>query len=314
MIGYRIAIKKFFQWLEYHNKRDYKWKYKKYPLKAEFIETTIMKPNHINKKKRKGDILVPDDIKKLVSVAKNQRNKAMVWVLFDAGLRASELLMMNYNDVSFDKDDYCWISVTGKTGPRDVLLVPSTIHLRRWLEQHPTKERNSPLWCNIASNSKNERLSYRHLAKNLFKLKEKAKLDKPINPHWFRHSSCTLYAQNLTEAQMCEKYGWIQGSKMPRTYVLMSGKHTKEAILRMYGKSTREDNKKLVDIIKCIRCNHINPPEVDYCEKCHFALTQEALLKIKEQRESEQKELIKLIVESGLIDKLIDQRVKELQN
>jgi site-specific recombinase XerD len=310
--GYRVTIKKFFQWLIFHNKKDYEWKYSEYPDKVKFIKTG-MKKNNEDKDKKKGNLLTPEDIKELVNVCKNERDKALVWVMFDSGCRIGELLGMNYGDVSFDEDGYCWISVTGKTGFRNVLLVPSSIHLKRWLDQHPTKKNSDSLWCCLASNYHHSRLSYRHVRLLLLELKEKAKLDKPVNPHNFRHSEATITAQHLTEAQSSMKHGWVQGSSMPRTYFHLSGKDTKDAILRMYGKTIKQDKGSILEIIKCIRCNHENPPEKDFCEQCNLPLTQKAMLKVKEEKEKQQKELIELIVKSGVMDKLVEQKVKELE-
>ena len=42
-------------------------------------------------------------------------------------------------------------------------------------------------------------------------------------------------ANHLTEFQMNQYFGWIQGSDMPSTYVHMSGKNVDEALLRMNG-------------------------------------------------------------------------------
>lgn len=39
--------------------------------------------------------------------------------------------------------------------------------------------------------------------------------EKPVNPHHFRHSRATYLANYLTEAQMCEWFGWVHGSRVP---------------------------------------------------------------------------------------------------
>ncbi len=54
--------------------------------------------------------------------------------------------------------------------------------------------------------------------------KERVGLEKPVNPHHFRHSRATFLASKFTESQMCEWFGWVQGSDRPATYVHMSGR------------------------------------------------------------------------------------------
>ncbi|MBW2965283.1 tyrosine-type recombinase/integrase, partial [Candidatus Woesearchaeota archaeon] len=64
---------------------------------------------------------------------------------------------------------------------------------------------------------------------------EKAGIRKKCNPHAFRHSRATYMANHLTEFQMNQYFGWIQGSDMPSTYVHMSGREVDDAILAMNG-------------------------------------------------------------------------------
>ncbi|MEA3378864.1 MAG: hypothetical protein U9Q69_04460 [Nanoarchaeota archaeon] len=49
------------------------------------------------------------------------------------------------------------------------------------------------------------------------KLFKEAGVDKKHNPHTFRHSRASYLANYLTEFQMNQYFGWVQGSDMPST-------------------------------------------------------------------------------------------------
>jgi len=69
---------------------------------------------------------------------------------------------------------------------------------------------------------------------------QKAGIDKPINPHHFRHSRATDLAKKLTEAQLCQYMGWIQSSREAATYIHLSGRDMDKAILTLHGLAEEE--------------------------------------------------------------------------
>ncbi len=72
------------------------------------------------------------------------------------------------------------------------------------------------------------------------RIAEKAGIKKRIHPHLFRHSRSTHLAKHLTEAQMKQYLGWVQGSDMAAIYVHLSGRDVDDALLRCTGYSQSE--------------------------------------------------------------------------
>ena len=62
---------------------------------------------------------------------------------------------------------------------------------------------------------------------------EGAGIEKPVDPHHFRHSRATYLANYLTEAQMCEWFGWVRGSRVPGRYVHLSSRDIDRACKTM---------------------------------------------------------------------------------
>ncbi len=133
-------------------------------------------------------LITPEELNALINATQNERDRALVPVLFEAALRPGELLTMCVGSVQFNAD-YCIITVNGKTGIKRIPLVVSTKPLLDWLQKHPrSKDADAPLWASLGNNSKGECVSYYYMRKMLKTLGKRANLKKDIWPYVFRHS------------------------------------------------------------------------------------------------------------------------------
>jgi len=118
-----------------------------------------------------------------------------------------------------------------------------------------------------------------------------------MNPHNFRHSRATFFANHLTEAQMKEYFRWTQGSKMAAIYVHLSGRDVDEAILKVYGKKNMENKEQSILTPKdCQRCEETNPSENKFCSRCSMPLDKETIIEVVEndlQRKEADSHLLK---------------------
>jgi site-specific recombinase XerC len=89
------------------------------------------------------------------------------------------------------------------------------------LNKHPNPEKDAPLWCKIQQSSADDQLGYRYIrGKFLQKNMDRAGIDKPSNPHHYRHSRASHLATELKEAQLCEWFGWVHNSDVPARYLI----------------------------------------------------------------------------------------------
>ncbi len=152
-------------------------------------------------------------------------------------------------------------------------------------------------------------MEYQTFRKIIKRAAEKAGINKRVFPYILRHSRATVLANHLTEALMCEYFGWVQGSDSPRTYVHLSGRDIDRAISRIYGLEEEEQKDAEVKPKKCPRCGYINASTDIYCGRCGLILDESVRLKMEMEEQEYVKELLKIILENpDLLAKVQERR------
>lgn len=313
---YKIMLKRFYKWLKDTGDT--------YPEEVKWIKARIKLTE--TKLPANGDLLTEAEIHKLINTAEHTRDKALISVLYESGARVGEIATLQIGNIKFDEYGAI-LYVEGKTGARPIRILSSTPYLMTWLENHPFKnDKESPLWINIGSVRHNLSMRYGSIRIILKTLFTKAGINKRFNPHMFRHSRASFLADHLTEFQMNQYFGWIQGSKMPATYVHMNGTQTEASILRLNGIEIGEKNaQRSLNPIICPRCTTINAHDAKFCNKCAGILDPKTASELEQKKAAEQtirkgsdevmnclmrdQEFLKLFVnkikELGLADKIV---------
>jgi len=249
--------------------------------KEELDKFTLTIKRH---EERLPEILSEDTIKKMVQVASevDWRDAALLGVAYETAARPNELQSMLIKDVVETPYGFR-VSLKGKTGERRLPVVLFASTLKKWLMIHPfAKDPEKPVFCSLASNYLGEFLSYSHFSKIFKKYAKKAGVKNGINPYIFRHSRLTVMAKHMTEAELCEFAGWIQGSKMARVYVHLSGRDIEDKYLQIYGLKEREDENNKTKLVTCMRCQMQNNEIEKFCVRCGYPLTSEAAREVLE--------------------------------
>lgn len=271
---YLLTLKVFFKYL-----RDTE----EYPPEVKWIKLKKIR----NHKKLPRDLITIEDAKLLANNTNNPRDRCFIIVLYESGARINELLELKIRDVEFDKYG---VKVTlpdsGKTGARKLPLIASAPAISDWLNHHPKRnDKHKPLFCGIWSKNIGETLDYRTIYEVLKDARNKAGLDKPVNPHHFRHSRATELAQRLTEAQLCQFMGWVIGSREAATYVHLSGRDLNDAVLEMYGIKRIEDRVEKFKPIECPRCGIKNDPAAKFCNSCSLGLDEKTMIEYDNKKD-----------------------------
>ena len=266
---YKRCIKQFYIWLS--DKKEYS-------TNPTFLETfryiKKIKTPDPKQKHETQDLLTDDDIELLLNKGcTSEFERAILYVLFETGCRIGELLTLRIKDIQEDND--VWIlNVTGKTGSRPIPIIYSIPHLVRWLELHPKKnDKESPLWVSSHNGWWGEPLRYIGARKLINRCFKQAGITKRNNPHWWRHSRCTIDAKDptYTDTVLCSKHG--HSPQVAKGYRHITANDVINSARRSAGLVQKEDVKsKLLLPQQCKKCMEINIHNAKYCMKCGKSL------------------------------------------
>ena len=254
-----IDIRLFFKWLKPDN--DFFEGIKTKPQKNRLPTTELMKQ---------------DDVVQMLTACENQRDRALITILWDSGARVGEILNLNIRDVQMDQYGAV-VVVDGKTGMRRLRLINAVPDLQLWLNQHPDKNNpDAPLFVTSRKyGGESRRLDIRTVQNMLKTIAEHAGITKNIHPHAFRHGRLTeLVKMGFRESELRIIAGWEDDSKMPATYIHMSGDDVESKMLAAHG-IIEEDIEEVKDNLQpavCPRCTIKNPADAKYCSACSMIL------------------------------------------
>ena len=129
--------------------------------------------------------LTAEEVERLRSACESERDLAIIECLYSTAVRASELLQLDRDDISFDRDD---IIVLGKGNKERItyLNAKSHIHLQNYLSMRT--DDNPALF--VSSKAPHERLTRRGLEDLINRIAASANVEK-VHPHRFRRTSAT---------------------------------------------------------------------------------------------------------------------------
>jgi len=145
--------------------------------------------------KRLPLFLTIDEVKQLLeapdlSTPQGQRDRALMELLYASGLRLSELVSLNLEQIDFDTLE---IRVRGKGAKERVVLMgePAAKALHIYLSQGRPKLLGKKGTSALFLNRYGERLSERWVQITLEEYAEEAGIDKRVHPHLLRHTFAT---------------------------------------------------------------------------------------------------------------------------
>jgi site-specific recombinase XerD len=298
---YRVALKKFFRWLR---------QTEEYPPEVRWLRSTMKN----GRTKLPEEILTQQEVQAIIVAARTARDRAFIAVLYESGCRIGEVLSLRMRQVQQHPHGF-QITVSGKTGNRRLLLIASAPYLTAWLNQHPRREDpQSPLWP--ISDYRSSGMSYGRACDVIKATAKRAGVRTAVNPHNFRHSRATHLANHLTEAQMKEYFGWVQGSDMASIYVHLSGRDIDNALLKLNNIQVPEDGNSTngFSLRACQRCSLANPPGNKFCSRCGAPLDEQTAREIvqRDLDRSRADQIMDSLIQDQEFRAVLERKLKEL--
>ena len=223
---------------------------------------------HPAKDKKPEEIVSPEELDMLLGATRNERDKALISMLYDSGCRIGELLTLRVKDIEFDNYGMK-LTVKGKTGVRKVRVIGKSVTLT--LQYKDKFNRSIPDDFFFIQIKGRGPLKWNDVNMMLYKVSKRAGIKRRIHPHLFRHTRATILAKDLKEAPLEATMGWVHGSRMSRVYVNLSDEQVDDAVLKVYGIEKQKggmESKILYESKICVRCGTENPSVNEFCSKC----------------------------------------------
>ncbi len=280
----------------------------------EDLASRIKRKEPTNNELTRDDLLSVDEVMRLVSVAMNDRDPALIMCHLDLACRPEELLAQTIGDFIRDAWGIRVEMRRSKTFTRSPHLSFSLPYVSRWLNVHPLKDDpNAPMWLDLNKFRKGivvpiDNYAYNRILDRLFK-RAKIKKRKRFSPYNFRHTGITMWAVLLTEQQLSKRSGHIPGSRHLRRYAKLVDADADKKILKELGLISEEEAEpevKKLQPVKCGICQEYNEPFRQRCWKCKAALDPTKLM-----QEFGEAEIIEALMDDSL-ESIMKERLKKL--
>ncbi len=228
---------------------------------------------------QRSDLLTDHDKKKLIRACDNIRDKAIISIWLETGLRPKELRVLTVGSITFEKDlAYITIPQDTKTGSRLIPVYFSKPALIEHIRQHPAQDNDkAPLWNNIRTNEIKP-INLKGFDFLLRKIIQRSGIKKRIYWYLGRHNSYTdKIAQGWNEGIVKSYHGIEAGSSVLNRYVHLSGKDVTEAVKGYYGLEKGKKREPELRIITCVSCGKENQSTNTRCDKCGYIIDPNAM-------------------------------------
>ena len=192
--------------------------------------------------KRLPDVLSVSEIELIVknldlSHPQGHRNRAIIETLYGSGLRVSEIVNLNLSNL-FLKESL--IQVTGKGNKQR--LVPMGSVSKKYLKIYIKQIRGFQKIDNkyqdlVFLNRNGKRLTRQMIFTLIRSLASKAKIDKKIGPHTFRHSFATHLLENGADLRTIQVLLGHESITTTEIYTHLDTHHLKQIIKKFHPRS-----------------------------------------------------------------------------
>lgn len=250
------------------------------PDKVSWIKT-----KNTLKKINQNKLLTPSEIQTMLRVCDNDRDKCLIAMGYESGMRIGELLSLRVEDIKILENEYQiripdnheGKDVNCKTGSRTMTLIESLPYVQKYLNIHTGETR----LFNIKISRSQE------ILKNTAK---KAGITKNVHWHLLRHTRATELANlGMQETQLKRRFGWTGDSKMIDRYVSNGDTDADNAYKEALGLSIKiKDNTVNPIARRCAKCGKLIDTG-EYCPQCSEI---QRLIKLNEKSQIDKEELM----------------------
>lgn len=168
------------------------------------------------KEKKLPNILSEDEVVKILNVVDNRKHRAILFLIYSAGLRVGEVVRLKLEDIDSKR---MLIHVKQGKGRKDRYTLLSEIALQM-LRKYVSIEKPEE-WI-FPGGKNNNHITERSVQKIFSKACKKAKIRKHVTVHSLRHSFATHLLERGTDLRFIQELLGYQSSKTTEIYTHVS--------------------------------------------------------------------------------------------
>lgn len=245
------------------------------------------------------DMFTRAEIDDLRAAIDNNRDRALFELLLNTGQRVTAIQTLRVKDIDIEeKAIYLNPEADGLKGADRAgnkrPMLGAFRACRDWLRDHPAADdpeayfiTHLPSWSRGGAG---DMLTHQQIGRLLRQIGDRAEIDKPVNPHAFRHNFVTIAKRDyeLDDSVVKRLTGHADGSKvMETTYAHLSMDEVAEKA--EVGAGLREPDQSRLTPVACPTCYEPLAEGTRMCDGCGtvFALDEEQIRRIQESSREE---------------------------
>jgi len=166
-------------------------------------------PSHVGEK-FPTEVLNADEVRALLYAPSNRaptglRNRAIIAVMYGAGLRLSEALALRPTDIDLDAGSIRVLHGKGDKARTVGIDEGALMHIARWMDTRRARGiKGRVLLCTLDGGE----LSPRYVRAMLSRMSDRAGIDKRVHPHGLRHThAAELESSGFTVSEIQQQLG-----------------------------------------------------------------------------------------------------------
>jgi integrase len=237
------------------------------------------------------DLISEDDRDKMIKSSQNSRDRAIISLMFEAGLRPVEIGRLTFKDVAFT-DNSMTITTKGKTGRERKIPAPlSKMYLKAWMNDLPYEpEPNAVVFCSMTPliNDKGVRqwlpLKDDAIRRQIKTIAGIAGIKNFKKMYQFRHTAISSWINGGLPERMAMELSHGGDTKMMRIYYHVTDKEVERRVLALNNLGTTDPVKTAPTHHTCQSCGIKNPVTLKFCGNCGGPLTEQARSQVETER------------------------------
>lgn len=229
---------------------------------------------------KRSDLIDNRRYNTLSAHANHPQELTFLELALESGGRRGELVAITSDDLVFEKKGLLFLTLSGKTGTREVPLYESAPRVTWYLETVPSgrplfRSRRYPM----------NPITYQTPYRIMSRLYNRSKEPKPPQlVHITRHSRATELSTLLTEYEMRLFFGWTERSEMPNVYIHLANADLVSSFKRKVLGIESTEPYRIFKSKRCEECGFPNVSTAKVCVECLNPLEREFMKPQKAKR------------------------------